>query len=86
MFKPGSAVRWSRNSKTISGVVAFVIPAGKSVDETVPAAELSKFNMKMMGHGLPPRIEESYLIEVRLGDRGIRCLYWPSASALEADE
>ena len=85
-FKVGDKVWWSSQaaaSRTLkSGEIVAVVPAGEYPFET-PWLGKSKMMYGPPNMNCTGRNHESYLVEVKHGDRAKPRLYWPRVSQLE---
>lgn len=84
-FKKSDRVKWEKNMREHEGEIFDVVPAGTSPAEVLKLRDLKGVNLKPLGviAHLQPRNHESYLVEVRVGERGIKAIYWPSTQSLE---
>lgn len=95
MFKTGDKVAWTSQAggftKTKSGTVLVVVPAGQSATdalmEQTGCADIAEvkgaWRLRSL-EGAKPRTEESYIVETE-GEtpQGKPYLYWPLAKTLE---
>jgi len=79
-----SKVRWTQHGKSIYGQIVAVVPANTKLID-LKDFKFDNYSTKPIGDpkSAPARNHESYLVEVLIGERGIRTLYWPNAGILE---
>ncbi len=86
-FKKNDRVKWEKKGKSFAGHVIAVVPKGVSPHKHVDWEDVRKRNVKALGliATMQPRDHDSYLIEVLVGDREIKAIYWPPVSLIQPE-